>query len=248
VVAALLLPDGVRFVLLPAVLFLPGHALVMALFGTNEPSGDVVIRVALRVVLSLAVLPIVGVVVALASVAFNRTTVVLVTGAVCVTAAIVGRLRTPIAATVPQRPGSADATGEPPRAARVAWWYALAIALAIGAVLVTQAVMADPIEEPYSRLAIVGSVADFTGRSGEVEVTVDVLNGTGRARDYQVGAVSDGGPVWTPTVVHLEAGETGRLALRGAVAAGPCDADLRVVLQTAGRPTQVLTIPRSAPC
>lgn len=228
-----LLPWAAKsLVTLPLALLLPGHALLAALDRPDRSIGTGG-RIALRVVLSMAVVSLT--VLAVGSVfGVSRASVVAGVWLVVSIAALAGWNR-----DVP----SAAATAGPH------WTQSgvvLALTALVGVIVVIGALvlLPDPLDSPYSRISVTGTsktsgspIVVDSGTTASVRVQVE--NGTGTTRSYRVIPAIDGGALWKAPKVRLRPGETWSGTIKGTIPKDACMSRLTVALASNGKPAGV---------
>ncbi|WP_339106467.1 DUF1616 domain-containing protein [Haloterrigena salinisoli] len=212
------MPDGNALRLLvafPLVLFLPGYALVSVLFPATERSGrealstridrqrrgiDVLERLGLSVALSLAIVPIVGLVLPFTQWGFTTVAMAAALCAVTVVFAQVGvvrRFRTPASERFSVSPLASLARlrrDESAVATASSILVVLTIGLAAGALLL--GFLVPPSTGGYTELAlysgadgeeqVAGNITDDVAPGESVPVTVSITNQEGESTDYTV--------------------------------------------------------------
>jgi hypothetical protein len=233
-----LLPTGIRWLLVPLALVLPGHAFICAVFGDRlEFSG--VRRVSLAVLLSLVTYPILALAVSGTTLRMTQATVAASTWLfVAGCAAVVG---------VRARRSSADHIGAEPEhpAPPIDWRQLVVPGVAMAAALLiawagVQFLPRKPVDE--------FSVAAFDGSWSLVDAVVPVdpgldpvvsavvENRTTTTQSYRVTSGLVDGPEWTSTTRVLEPGQDWRLQVTGAVPAGECRAKLEIRVRPSDGP------------
>jgi uncharacterized membrane protein len=242
-VAGLVLPTGVRWVLTPAVLLLPGHALVCATFGHRLEFGGVR-RLSLAAVLTLATYPILALAVFSLGLRMTNVTVAASTWALVAGCAgvVVVRSRRVLAGTVTDDapPGSRAAIDPRQLVVPVT---AMVLALLIAWAGVQFLPRREP--APFSVAAFAGPwalVDEAVGYEGGQGPSVDlsVTNRTQETLRYTVEprVIADDGSVtdWPGTVVELDAGGSRDLSVTGPVPGGQCRARTEVRVTPSGGP------------
>jgi uncharacterized membrane protein len=253
VMAGLLLPPSLRWLTVPLVLWLPGHALVCADFGHSlELTG--VRRVCLSVLLSLATYPILALVVSALGVAMSGITVAVSTWVfIGGCAAVVWRRTRRSGHTggeVP-REGSGEVPGAGPGRRS-----ALTAVMVPGAAIVASMLIAwagvtmlprKPADEFSAAAfdgpwALVSSVVPVQPDTFET-VAVRVWNHTSHPVTYRVTGAVDEGEAWSSTRLEIRAGHSEVVQVVGAAPAGACRARLSIGIQASqGPPLNPLTL------
>jgi hypothetical protein len=234
--AAWLLPDPLRAVLVvPLALLLPGHALLCAAVG-YEGVGELPLRVALTVLLSLAIYPLLALAVHKTGLGdLTRTSVVVSVGAVSVVAALVGRLRFPPTEGWPSSPPLPDGLRAAGQGTALAGVAALSLALAVWA-------LPDRTPQRFVALGFDGTTAQVRGpvatpRGGPATVAVRIRNHDGADRQFVLRAWVDGGPTWPAVRLRVRDSEEWRGRLRGPVLPSGCLQRLRIRLEPVDGPS-----------
>lgn len=261
-VALSFLPDGIRWITTPLAFWLPGHALLTAVFGRRLELGGVR-RICLELLLTLATYPILALAVFSLAVPMSHETVAVSTWLFVTGCAVVAEVRQRRAASRHAPAGRTEAA--PPRTPAVDVRQLLVPGLAMAAMLliawgsVHVLPRAEPV--PYSSVALAGpwslvqgAVPYDAGIDPSIEVAV--TDQTGGEVDYTVTAVvraADGTTTSWPVVdARLAAGETRTVTVTGPLPAGQCRAQVAVaVTPSTGPAPDPLTVPfrdRAATC
>lgn len=231
-VLSFVLPTAVRWLLVPAVLLLPGHAFVCAAFGRRLEFGGVR-RICLSVLLSLVTYPILALAVSGLSVPMSHRTVAASTWLfVAACAAVVARRR-----IRSDRGVITDDVPPPGYRPQVDWRQLVVPGTAILAslVIVWAGVQFLPRKAPtpFSAAsfagpwALVDSVVPVEPGTEPV-VEVRVANRTTGTERYTVSATVVGGPEWSTTSLEIAPGSSDTTTVTGAVPAGACRAKVEV--------------------
>lgn len=228
-----LLPWAVKsIVTLPLALLLPGHAL-LATLGRPDRSIGTGGRLAVRVILSMAIVSLT--VLAVGSVVgVSRASVVAGIWMVVSVAALASWNR--VAPTRAETPG--------PHVTQSGVVLGLTALVAVIVVVGALVLLPDPLDTPYSRLSVAGttkaSASPIVVDSGTTAtVTVQVENGTGTTRSYRVIPAIDGGALWKAPKVRLGPGETWTGTIKGRIPKDACVSRLTVALASNGKPAGV---------
>lgn len=219
-----LLPWAAKaIVTLPLALLLPGHCLLAALDRPDRelPGGA---RVALRVVLSMAMLSLLVLVVG-AAFGVDRFSVLIGTWSVCTVLSFLAWNH-----EVPD-----TRTDGRHRWTQSGVLLVLAGLGAVAVVAVALLVLPRPRQEPFSSLAVTGtskaSGFPLRVRSGTTaEVEVEVVNGTDERATYRVIGAVDGGAAWDAPALRLDPGERDTVTIEGPIPTDACLSRLRVSL------------------
>ncbi|MFN8041624.1 MAG: DUF1616 domain-containing protein, partial [Acidimicrobiales bacterium] len=239
-VALSFLPDGIRWITTPLAFWLPGHALVTAVFGRRLEFGGVR-RICLELLLTLATYPILALAVFSLAIPMSHETVAVSTWLFVAGCAAVAEVRQRRGA---RRHGAAGRTAAaPPRTPAVDVRQLLVPGLAIAAMLliawgsVHVLPRAEPV--PFSSAALAGPWSLVTGAvpyDAGVDPSIDVAvtNQTGGDEDYTVTAVvraADGTTTsWPTTSASLSPGESRTVTVSGPLPAGQCRAQVAVAV------------------
>ncbi|RMH69810.1 MAG: DUF1616 domain-containing protein [Actinomyces sp.] len=237
-VAALLLPPSVRWVLVPAALFVPGHAVVSALFGQHLEFGGVR-RAALTVVLSFVSYALLALAVFAAGFRMSRVTVVVSVNVLAwVCAAVIAHRKI--------RAQRGEAVSDPPPPTYRPRLDPRQLVVPVGAMVLALVVAWGSVHvlprrppEEYSAIAFDGSWA-LVNRTVAVDPGTDtvvsfrVMNRTRSEQTYQVSARIDEGPSWSSTTLVVPALSTATGTVTGRVPAGACHARLEVAMDVEG--------------
>lgn len=261
-VALSLLPDGIRWITTPLAFWLPGHALVTAVFGRRLEFGGVR-RVCLELLLTLATYPILALAVFSLAVPMSHETVAVSTWLFVAGCAAVAEVRQRRGA---RRDGAAGrSAAAPPRTPAVDVRQLLVPGLAIAAMLLIAwgSLLVLPRAEPvpFSSVALAGPWSLVQGAvpydaGVDPSIEVAITNQTTSDEDYAITAVvraADGTTTsWLTTSASLAAGETRTLTVAGPLPAGQCRAQVAVaVTPSQGPALDPLTVPfrdRAATC
>ena len=234
------LPPGLRWVITPLVMWLPGQALICAVFGPRLEFGGVR-RVCLALLLTLATYPILALAVFSLSVPMSHVTVALSTWVFVVACAgVVGlRRRRDLRHGLPPDEGESRSAGIEVRQLILP---GLAIAAALLIVWASLHLLPRKDPTPYSAAAFSGPWALVSGAvayDSGADPTVDlaVINATFADDTYVVSGrviAADGSiTFWTPAIVEVAAGTTTDLAVSGPLPPGECRAKLELAVTPA---------------
>ena len=261
-VALSLLPDGIRWITTPLAFWLPGHALVTAVFGRRLEFGGVR-RICLELLLTLATYPILALAVFSLAIPMSHETVAVSTWLFVAGCAAVAEVRQRRGAR--RRGAAGRAAAAPPRTPAVDVRQLVVPGLAMGAMLLIAwgslhvLPRAEPV--PFSSVALAGPWSLVQGAvpydaGVDPSIEVAITNQTSGDEDYEITAVvrnADGTTAsWPATSASLAAGETRTITVTGPLPAGRCRAQVAVaVTPNRGPALDPLTVPfrdRAASC
>ncbi|MEM7142708.1 MAG: DUF1616 domain-containing protein [Actinomycetota bacterium] len=230
------LPTGIRWVMWPLAMIVPGHAVVCAVFGHDLDFGGFR-RAGLSAALTLICYPLIALTALVLGFRLTATVVSVGTFLLCAgCAAIVHRRerRDRAAPTVPVEPRVG-------RRLQVAELLVPGGAI-VGSMLIVLASLQlfprQPAEE-FSVIALAGTWA-LTARavpanpSRDVEVTYRIENRTGRVQEYEITAGIVDGPQWTGAAVAIEPGATWVGTTVGRALEDSCRSQLEIDMRVIG--------------
>jgi len=242
-IAALVPIAAVRaLVALPTALVVPGYAAALAIFGPRW-RGDAP-GLALSALLSMALYPLLALLLYAASIRLSTASVLATTDALI--AACVG-----IVALRERRAGSAGAAGaqvvtnrdlegvgEPRSGWRAIAPFAALVAVVVGALALLMPVLPSPVASPYTQFYLAANWARAysiarTGVGRHLSVTIGVVNRTHLPQRYLIVPRLDNIP-WRERILHLGDGGTWSGAISGSVPAGGCAHQLAIRLYAVG--------------
>lgn len=228
-----LIPSAIKApITLPVVLLLPGHALLAALDRPDRTLGAGP-RIALRMVLSLAV-------VSLAVLAVGWVVGVGELSAV----GSIWAVTSIFALAAWNRDLPTDAASAGPRWTQSGVLLAVTGLVAVAVVAIALLVLPEPRDEPFHRVAFAGStkasgspIVVSSGRTAAA--TVQVANGTDRTITYRVIPAIDGGLVWPAPRLRLRPGDVETVRVSGRIPRDACLSRLTVALAADGEDSGV---------
>lgn len=216
-------------VVLPVALLAPGYAVTVAVMGRRGPS-DPASTLVLSAILSVALYPLLALVLYVLGVRLGRVSVLTATEAVLVGAVAVVALREALGRSVPR-----SAAGMPPLAAssrdafriRGATGIAVAGTVACGLVALSLHVLPEAKPAVYSEIHLSGRWAGLQApvtapRSGRLEVAIAVTNRSRRAKTYLVWPTVAGARREVPQVLRVQAGRARRSSVNVQVSSPKC--------------------------
>ena len=236
------IPVEYRFVMWPLAVFVPGHAIVCALFGDHLDFGGVR-RVGLSMALTLAAYPMMALTGLVLGRTWTHATVIAGTLILTLGCAFVVRRR-----TVRTRQGWASEPGRVEEAAevgpsrvRISELLLPGASIGLALLIAWASVSVFPRKAPdaFSSIALEGTWA-LTARavpanpSNDVSVTFRVDNETNRAQEYIIRSGIVDGPEWETKRQILEPGQAWVDTVSGRVADGRCRARLEIDMEVVG--------------
>ncbi len=232
--AALTLPPAVRWILVPAALVVPGHALVSALFGQHLEFGGVR-RLALTVVLSFVAYSLAALAVFAAGFRMSRVTVV-------VSIELLAWACAGVVAHRKVRAQRGEPVSDPPPPTYRPRLEIRHLVVPLGAMTLALVVAWGSVHvlprrppEEYSAIAFDGTWA-LVNRTVPVDPGTDtvvqfrVFNRTRSEQTYDVDARIDEGPRWSSATLVVPALSSASGTVTGRVPAGACHARLEVAM------------------
>ncbi len=241
----MVIPASLRFVLIPAALLIPGHAMVCAIFGSALPFGGFR-KVSLMIVLSLTSYPVSAIAAISVGIRLTRVSVVVtMLLLVLVCAAIVdfrNRRSGDVALGMPNGDRNVATNGAAPEVP--VQWTSLLVpgaAMVLAALIIAVSPVVLPRASPQefttfslsNRWSLVaGSVPIPEG--SEPTVQVQLVNSSTQEQTYRLEPSVQNGDAWEPTVITLAAGERWNGSVTGPVPASVCRARLEIDLVQEG--------------